>query len=369
MTRADRAWIVNLLCITALLGACAQSESRPPPAAAPPTTTAAAPPTTTAAPAGLRPGERLLHLGVVRALAIDDSAVYAETSQYATMPVGPDTIVRLDRRTGKTISSGPILGYPGQLVSTGRWLWVDDWPISYPQGGHHAELVQLDARTLAVRLRISLPDQFVSLAASPTILWVGAPTRLLRLDPDTGHFVSAIALQPGDRTNVAIDPEGRLLYVAQGNVGLDPTNPNQPYKTVVLTERDATTGALLASRSDLPSVVGAALSPIDSPGGVWVSFPTGMLGQVQLLRAGDLATKATFSSSSGGGEAGTNGVDGTVSGGRLWVTDGIGLLSCADPATGRLLSTRPFLAAAVISDGSTLYAATDAGLALLRPMC
>jgi len=314
---------------------------------------------------GLRPGERLLPLGVVRALTIDDSAVYAETSQYATMPDGPDAIARIDRHGGATTTSGPVLGYPGQVLSVGRWLWANDWPISYPQGGHHAELVQLDAVTLAVRQRISLPDEFVSLAASPTSLWVGAPTRLIRLDPDTGRILSTIALAPGDATNVAIDPSGRLLYVAQSNVGLDPARPNQPYKTAILTERDAITGVLLAARSDLPSVAGARVSAIDGPNGVWVSFATGMMGQVQLLRASDLATVATFSS--GGGAAGTNGVMGTVSGGLLWVSDGIGRVSCADPETGRVLSTRNFLATALASDGSTLYAATDVGLALLKP--
>jgi hypothetical protein len=283
------------------------------------------------------------------------------------MPVGPDTVVRIDRRSGKTTNSGPILGYPGQLVSTGRWLWTNDWPIGYPQGGHHAELVQLDAITLAAHLRISLPDQFITLAASPTRLWVGAPTRLLRLDPQTGRITSTVALQPGDRTNVATDPNGRLLYVAQGNVGLDPAKPNQPYKTVVLTERDVTTGALLATRSDLGSVVGAALSPIDAPNGVWVSFPTGMMGQVQLLRASDLATTATFSRSAGEGAAGTNSTSGAVSGGLLWVTDQVGIISCADADTGRPLSTRNFLATRLVSDGSTLYAGTDAGLALLKP--
>jgi hypothetical protein len=329
----------------------------------PTTTTPPTPPTTTAA-AELRPGERILTLGVVRALAIDAAAVYAETSPDTTTPVGPNSIVRIDRKSGKTTESGPILGYPGQLVSTGRWLWTDDWPIG-PQGGHHAELVQLDAVTLAVRQRISLPDQSASLAAVPGGLWVGAPSRLLRLDPDTGRIAAPIALQPGDGTSVATGPDGRLLYVAQGNVGLNPAKPNQPYQTVVLSERDAGNGRLLATRSDLPSVIGAALAPIGAPNGVWVSFPTGMLGQVQLLRASDLVTIATFTRFVEA--AGTNSADGTVSGDRLWVTDQVGFVSCADRATGRLLATRSFTATAVVSDGTTLYAATETGLALLKP--
>ncbi|HKI41310.1 MAG TPA: hypothetical protein VKA66_13190 [Mycobacterium sp.] len=327
--------------------------------------------------ANLRPGERLLAVGVVHAIAIDDAAVYAETSP-STTPVGPDTIVRIDRRSAKTTSSGAVLAFPGQLVRIGPWLWTNDGGMA-SQGGHPTELVQLDAATLAVHQRVALPDkyivsdEYVTLAGSPSGLWVGAPSWLLRLDPETGRITSTIALPPGGGTEVATDPNGRLLYVTQANVGLDLTKPNQPYKTVVVTERDATTGAVLVTRSDLPSVAGASVAPVDTPDGVWVSFGTGMMGQVQLLRAADLATIATFSGpaahGSPEGAAGTNSVHGTVSGGLLWVTDQIGVFSCADPGTGRLLSTREFPppVTALISDGSTLYTATDAGLALLQP--
>jgi Mn-dependent DtxR family transcriptional regulator len=67
----------------------------------------------------LRPGERLVAVGVVHALAMDAAAVHAETSPYE-MPVSPDSIVRIDRRTGGVTTSAPVLGYPGPLAVRGQ---------------------------------------------------------------------------------------------------------------------------------------------------------------------------------------------------------------------------------------------------------
>jgi len=347
-------------------------EHPPLPMGTTPQSTLTSPPTTTLA-TGLRPGEGLLALGVVHTLAIDASAVYAQVSQYVE-PAGPDSIVRIDRRTGSQTKSAAVLNSPGPLVTTGRWLWASDSPLAL-QGGHHAQLVQLvqlDATTLAVRQRIDVPGEFESLAITPAGLWVGASTRVLRFDAETGRLTRSIALSTGDATAVAADPGGQRIYIAQSNVGPDPSRPDRPYQPTVVTERDAVTGALIATRTDLSGYAGATLSAIGSPQGVWVSFSTGMMGQVQLLRSSDLATIAGVHPA-GGYSAGTNSISGTGTGGLLWLSDAaLSRLACADQATDQVLATRSFptldsVPSLVLSDGSTLYAAVAAGLAMLKP--
>jgi hypothetical protein len=65
-------------------------------------------------------------------------------------------------------------------------------------------------------------------------------------------------------------------------------------------------------------------------GGVWVSYPTGMMGAVELLRASGLSSAAVFSRPSEQGPL-RNRVTATVSGGDLWVIDAGGTSRAPTP--------------------------------------
>jgi DNA-binding beta-propeller fold protein YncE len=229
--------------------------------------------------------------------------------------------------------------------------------------------VQIDATSLTVTQRIPLDSEFASLAVSPAGIWVSTANSLLRLDPDSGQVLATVPLEPADGISLlSTDPNGQVIYVAQA------TGPAAA--TFLLSERDATTGALLAGRNDLPSAHGAVPSATES--GVWVSHATGMRTAVELLQASDLATVATFTQP-GSTSAGTNGSTATVSGGRLWITDDGGTskqVSCVDPTTGQLLAERSFDASpfygpvtfgSLVSTAGRVYLATSAGLAVLQP--
>lgn len=325
------------------------------------------PPPTSLAPSNstpttLAPGEQVLPLAFVQSMTSDASAVYVESTPSPT-PGDPYTVTRIDLATGRRTRSAPVLAYAGNLVRTGNSLWAvnDAYPNSNaPTTSSHATLVQFDPVTLAVRQRIPLPDDGASLAGSLHLLWVGASTRLLRLDPDTGRVLATVPLQPGESSDVSIDPTEQRLYVVQGNVGLDPNNPNKPYTTGLLTERRATDGSLLTSEN-LTSIVGGTAWAVNN--GVWVSFPTGMQGRVELLRASDLSLVATFVRSPD--YSGTNSVLGTISGGLLWVTDQVAPVDCADPTNGKILGALPITGGPVVSGGNHVYVSTGQGLVVL----
>jgi hypothetical protein len=350
-------------CVTGwLLAACTgttASDARPPSTPStsavarliltPPRYSAPAVPTTAGAAdhrPRLRPGERLLPLADIDQLAAVGDAVYAVTAD--------GQLVRIHR--GRVTARAEV-ARRASIVADDQALWT----ALEPRRGGATELDLRSSVSLVVERRVTLPGQHLSIAISQAGIWVGTPNRLRLVDAQTGRILRTVGLARGDGTSLAA--QGRFLYVAQSNVG--PCTATRPAcKALVLSERDARTGVLLAQRSDLPSVVGGW--PDAVAGGVWLGYSTGMEARDQLLRASDLRVVRAFAPVDDA--AGTNSSLGDVSGGRLWVNDGMAeRISCADPRTGRLLGTRDLAATSVVSDGRTLYAATAFGLAELKP--
>src|SRR5205085_11227895 len=102
---------------------------------------------------------------------------------------------------------------------------------------------------------------------------------------------------------------------------------------LALEERSARTGSILASNTrDVRGLLTVnALSP--APGGVWMSFATGMLGGATFFSAWDLRPLARWRPIRRRG--GSNATAAFAVGRVLWVLDGQAeTLSCADPSTG-----------------------------------
>jgi hypothetical protein len=171
-------------------------------------------------------------------------------------------------------------------------------------------------------------------------VWAGAGRTLLRVSAGTGAVLTRAVLPSGLYLSaLAAGPGGENLYAAAARLP-------KPYGAVVL-EYSAGTGRLLAQSDGATlkwSAGGAWLTAV--PGGVWVWFRTGMLGQSGLLSARSLSVAGGFPTNFNPADSPATGV-GTVydwamgsnsayGGGALWVTTTGGLLACVSPVTGQV---------------------------------
>jgi outer membrane protein assembly factor BamB len=319
-------------------------------------------------PAAARPvplEARYLDLGAMSNLTASGTVLYGD-SNGMTNEHGTE-LVKVDPSNGQVLDRTPLTDGPGSIVLMGPSLWTDNEPLNPgPQFGHHAELLRLDPNSLAVLLRIELPEEGVSIAASPSGLWVSTSHRLLLLNPDTGAILRSVSLPAGTVGSfVSPAPNGTLLYVDE--VRTTVVGGAQQLESI-LTERNAVTGAIIASRKMSGNL--AIFSATND--GLWVgSYSSGPQRDVvaQRLSSNDLGTKATFVRTDH--VAGTNGTTASVVGGILWVVDSAGYLSCANPGNGQLLSVNSFgptvLPTPITSIGSTVYLGTARGVAVFRP--
>ncbi len=332
--------------------------------ATPTVTTSTVSPPTTARPLEL--SSRLWPIGNVRAVVSDGRAI-----DVIVAPGGGrgSNVIRVDPSTGKTLARSEQFDSAFGLVRAGSWLWISDWPTK-PGGGHVGGLVQLDPATLKVHRRVALAEQWTpALTGNDTVLWAATNTHLYRLDADRGTIVRSVPIEgqdPAPLADVALDPGGRWLWVAQPNVGLDPQNPQKPYSPLVLTRRDPLTGAVEMQRRDLPSVAGGTILPVTD--GIWVAASGGHFVFVTRLDARTLATDATWNHSNE--SVGPNGATVNIAGNRLWILNRVPstTIACGDVNTGAVLATRRL---ANVPDGSAitvadnhLVIATTAGLAI-----
>jgi hypothetical protein len=303
---------------------------------------------TTVLPVGL--SSRLWPVGDVVASIGDGRAVDAIVRPDASSRTS--NVIRFDPVSGRTLARSEQFDGGFSLVRAGPWLWASDWPIA-PGGGHVGELVQLDPTTLAVHRRIGVADQWApDLAGNGNVLWAATTTHLYRVDPARGTIVRTVLLEGNDTgalAQVALDPNGRWLWVAQTNVGLDPQNPNKSYSPLLLTRRDPFGGAVQTQRRDLPSVAGGTVLPVTD--GVWVAASGGHFVFVSRLDADTLATDATWANAAD--SVGPNGATVSVTGNRIWVLNPIPstTIACADARTGAVLATRQV---AQVQDGSAI---------------
>lgn len=257
--------------------------------------------------------------------------VYALVPRKPAATTGPSVLEAIDWHTGAVRRGGTY--QPGKLALADGRLWVYGTRVAEvePKGLTTVRYVQLPA----------VPGQYGSaapVAAGPAgSVWIGTSRALLRVSARSGAALNRVALPAGlELTGIAADANGGDLYVSAGH------EAGGGVEGAEVLEYAAGSGHLLATADRSPisdSVAGAQLTGV--PGGVWVSFRTGMLGlsvllssrRLAVVKAGDPGSSATntyhwaMSSQS------------VYGGGTLFVTTSTGLVACVNPASGKVLAT------------------------------
>jgi hypothetical protein len=262
--------------------------------------------------------------------------LYALVQASPASGSGPYFLQAIDLRTGR-VRRGESYPVSGLALASG-YLWV----YGSPGPGGHPVLDEADPGTLATARSVGVPGSsgVAAVAAGPAgSVWAGAGRRLLRESVSTGSVLARAVLPPGlELTGLAAGPEDMNLYASAARL--------RPGGAVVL-EFTARAGHLLAQADRMPltwSAGGAWLTAV--PGGVWVSFRTGTLGQSMLLEAGSLSAIDEAPAAASAADSPVTG-SGTVyswamasaaaySGGALWVATSGGLVACVNPLTGRV---------------------------------
>jgi hypothetical protein len=277
----------------------------------------------------------------ISAQAVNPGAglAYALVSRASGPAGGPWVLESISLRTG-SVHRGPAFPVGGLALASG-YLWI----YGVPSGGTQPVVSQLNPLTLARVRSVSLPkvpDAYaglpMALATGPAdSVWMGSFRTLLRVSAATGVALSRVQLPAALAiSNLSVDPAFSRLYVAAARlVGSDGV------EGAVVVEYDARSGQRLAMASGgiiRDSVAGAQLTAM--PGGVWVSFRTGMLGLSILLRQRDLAVIAPTNPEA----ASLQPADGifhwpmysqtVYGGGALWLADQVGIVACIDPGSG-----------------------------------
>jgi hypothetical protein len=280
----------------------------------------------------------LLNSNQVIDLATDALYVLVPTSRESQW--APLALEAIDLRTG-TVRRGE--SYPaGGLALASGYLWV--YGTSGPHG--HPVLDEVDPGTLGTIRSVSMPgvggaevagaDSVAAVAAGPAgSVWAGVGGTLLRVSASTGDVLARVVIPAGlYLNNLALGPGGVNLYAGA-----------QLLRTGggVVLEYAAGTGELLARADGGPltsAANGADVTPV--PGGIWVSFRTGMMGESGLLSARSFAVISGFpavnTSSRGIGTiyGWTGGGPSLYGGGALWAATESGIVACVNPATGRV---------------------------------
>lgn len=129
----------------------------------------------------------------VSRLLVTASAVWAASAT--------GTLVRVDRAS---LAIDEVPGTPGvALAAEGGDIWL----------GTTNGVARIDAETLDVGLRASVPDRGAELGIVPFggSLWVASRTQVVRLDPATGDIVGSVG---GDAT--ALGSDGTSLWALRG---------------------------------------------------------------------------------------------------------------------------------------------------------
>lgn len=248
---------------------------------------------------------------------------------------------RIDIQNART-ESGATFGV-GTLAVAAGYLWISCGG-SVPGATTGPVVCQVDPSTLAVVRRIQMPSlpappadasPFpVSVVGGPDdTVWVGYDQMVVHVVSGDGAILSSVPISSGKVASLSVDPAQQYLYVALSY----PTISGQTVDAAVL-EFDAGSGRLMDGTSAhspvTDSVAGGVLTAV--PGGVWVSFRTGMLGETILLRRSDLAMVGP--PGSGQEAAQPDGVfhwvmdASTIYGdGALFLVNENGVMVCADP--------------------------------------
>ena len=271
-----------------------------------------------------------LSLGITNQ-AVDPAA----GADYVLATAGQAFRLRRMPLSGAFVKVGPTFPVNGIGLGAGS-VWVFG-ARSAGHGSLRLVLYQVNRSSLAVTRswRLSGAQRrsgFVAVApGGGGTEWVGFLRTVLRINARSGAIVAKIRLRSGlTVSDVAVDPAGRHLYVA--------ANTEAGGSAVV----EFATASLreLASNSggDLRFSVGGA-SATAVPGGVWVSFRTGMRGETVLLRQVGLRTVKL----PGAGQPGSlfhwvMFASTEFAGRSLFLARQDGIIACLNPRTGAVRS-------------------------------
>ena len=299
-------------------------------------------------------------LGPVEDMAVSPVAVYAvytpASIQGALAQVTDNRLARIDRVSGAMITAGPF-PYAVRVAVAGDMVWMgagNQYPATPFPGS--STVTAVDATTLRVLLQLSFPGPAQAavgnVAGDSEALWLGYGTRLYRLSAKDGRMLGSEDLG-GIASSIALDPSG--LHVYLGSVAIGDTG-------AAVTEFDPATLQPQVSSS----TGGAGLGGPHVAAGandVWISYATGMLGEVEHRKASDLTQIPVAAAQH------TNGVSVFAVAGTVWVSDSMaGRLMCLDPQTGAVRAAWDTQTGGVVAgDGSGLYFGDINGVEALRP--
>jgi hypothetical protein len=318
--------------------------------------------------------ESSLENGASQVIDVANQVAYLLVSRSSNPIRGPWVLRRIDLATG-SVRPGPTFRQMSLTWAAG-YLWVAGRGSGQVPPGR---VSQIDPRTLAVVRTIEVPRGSATLgwagstiAAGPgNSVWIGLHRTLIRVSAATGKVLTSATVPAGLAVvDISVDPGLRFLYVSAARVVSGGLEGN------VVLEYGATSGRRLAIASHGPvtySVVGSALTAV--PGGVWVSFRTGMLGLTLHLRQRDLRLMTPPGLNQGPGVFHWAMYATTAyGGGALWLANQEGIVACIDPGTAAVRARETvsqsrlvFQFIAVDPVAHMLYVATNAGLVAIRP--
>jgi len=251
------------------------------------------------------------------------SLVSADGSLYA---YSNGFLDRIDPATGAIVATAhynPPLPNPPVIV--GNTVWVV-WSSS----GGNVRLHGFDAQTLAPTRTVLVPATGPVAGSASNVLtagpdghlYVAAGVSVAVVDPATGNVIKPILLTAGTANSLAVSPDGSSLYV-----GL--TTASGAFKVLVY---DLASDTVVTSSSLAGTDSGGNL--VATSGGVWGTTGVGMSEWTWFAPHGELNFAVRIGQGAG---AGFDSVP-SYHGGVVWV-GGSHTLTCANPATGRVLDT------------------------------
>jgi hypothetical protein len=233
---------------------------------------------------------------------------------------------RIDPATGAIVATARYNApLPSPPVIVGNTVWVV-WSAS----GGNVVLHGFNARTLAQTGSVLVPATGPVAASASNVLtrgpdgrlYVAAGGNVAVVDPANGQVLRPIVLNAGTASSVAVSPDGTTLYVGV-------TTSSGGFKLLVY---DLASNTVAASFTLPGTASGGNL--VATSGGVWGTTGVGMSEWTWFAPRGDLARAFRIGTGTGAGLASVP----SYSGGVVWV-GGSHTLTCASPASGRILGT------------------------------
>lgn len=252
------------------------------------------------------------HAQLIRRIGIVQGGIASNGKWLYAQALGK--LVRISPQTGRIVARTSV-GNLTAFVVTEQKVWV-----LQQEGSGLVVLDQYSSRTLAklgsTQLGVSPEgDGEFSVAAADGQIYATAGQSVVVVDAASGQIVRRLPIHDGRPSQVAVSPDGSLMYVTVSTPAED-----------VLQERALPSGRLVMSEPQGDRVI----SLTASQGGVFIQSSGGMQISVWFLPAHKSDRGATQPEGSGGGGVE---VPVTVSHGVVWV--GAFTVSCVDPVTGQ----------------------------------